>query len=211
MPCPRPMVPFTLISALLCRRLPLMSTRTWSAPSPRKVAGRVWSVPSPMVVRGKLSEGASDWRICAVSVRPVWWISSWVSTSTGTGWSIAERSERREPVTEISSSAIAARSKVKFWVVVPPAVTVTVARPVVNPIALTRMSWLPTGRASRYVPSLRVMVTVRLPTTEIRALASAPPVTRSVTLPVTVPVPCATAAAGAADSPSPASAARTTA
>ena len=64
------MLPFTLISALECRRLPLTSTSTWSGASPRRVAGRVWSVPSATVGRGKLKEGASDWMICAVSVRP---------------------------------------------------------------------------------------------------------------------------------------------
>jgi hypothetical protein len=44
--CPRPIEPFTFTSALVCRRLPFTSTSTWSAPSPRSVAGRTWSVPS---------------------------------------------------------------------------------------------------------------------------------------------------------------------
>ena len=43
---PRPTESSTCSSALLCRRLPLTSTSTWSGPSPRSVAGRTESVPS---------------------------------------------------------------------------------------------------------------------------------------------------------------------
>ena len=148
-PCPRPMVPFTLMSALVCRRLPLISTSTWSAPSPRSVIGRTWSVPSPIVVRGKLTDGASAWRICAVSVRPVEWISSWVSTSTGTGWSPTDRSARRLPTTAISSSDTAARVSAKSWVTSAPPATFTLARPEPYPMALTRSSWVPAGSERR--------------------------------------------------------------
>ena len=112
-PEPRPMLPFTLIRALECRRLPLTSTSTWSGARPRRVAGRVWSVPSVMVGRGKLKDGASDWMICAVSVRPVCLISAAVSTSTGTAASVEVRSAARVPTTANSSSAKGSRVRLK--------------------------------------------------------------------------------------------------
>ena len=68
---PRPIVPFTWTSAVVCRRLPLTSTSTWSGPSPRRLAGRTDAEPSAIVVRGKLKEGASRWIACIVSVAPV--------------------------------------------------------------------------------------------------------------------------------------------
>ena len=115
------MLPFTLMSALAWRRLPLTSTSTWSGPRPRSVAGRVWSVPSEMVARGKLNEGASAWMIWAVSVRPVCLISAAVSTSTGTGASVEVRSAARVPTTAISSRASGSRWSAKSWVRVAPA------------------------------------------------------------------------------------------
>jgi hypothetical protein len=93
---PRPMLPLTWTSALVCRRLPLTSTSTWSEPRPRRVAGRTVSVPSVIVGRGKLNDGVSCSRIWFVSLAPA--VSmSWISrTSTGTAFS-ASAPTAREP------------------------------------------------------------------------------------------------------------------
>jgi hypothetical protein len=134
---PRPTVPLTLTSALPCRRLPLSSTSSWSGARPRSVAGRTWSVPSAMVARGKFTEGASRWMICAVSVSPVCWISSEVTTSTGTGALSTERSGRREPTTTSASMSIPAPASTrKSRVAACPAATATVARPRTAPTRL---------------------------------------------------------------------------
>jgi hypothetical protein len=102
-----------------------MSTSTWSAPRPRRVAGRTWSVPPDTVARGKFTLGASCWRIYAVSVRPVLATLAADSTSTGTGDSITERARARLPTTATASSADAARTSRKFAVEVQPAVITT--------------------------------------------------------------------------------------
>ena len=65
---PRPMEPLRLTSALVWRRLPLISTRVWSGERPRRVAGRMWSVPSVRDGRGKLNEGTAAWIIWLVSL-----------------------------------------------------------------------------------------------------------------------------------------------
>ena len=57
---PFPTDVFTCIRALLWRRFPFTSTRTWSGPRPRSVAGRRASVPSLMVELEKLKEGTSS-------------------------------------------------------------------------------------------------------------------------------------------------------
>ena len=93
---PRPMLPLRCTSALVCRRLPLMRTSTWSGPRPRRVAGRTESVPSVMVGRGKLKDGASFWMTCMVSLRPVASICRAVMMSTGTAFS-ASAPTAREP------------------------------------------------------------------------------------------------------------------
>lgn len=64
---PRPMEPLRLTSALVWRRLPLMSTSVWSGARPRSVAGRMWSVPSVSDGRGKLNEGMLACSIWLVS------------------------------------------------------------------------------------------------------------------------------------------------
>ena len=112
---PRPMLPLRCTSALVCRRLPLMSTSTWSGPRPRRVAGRTESVPSVMVGRGKLKDGASFWMTCMVSLRPVASICRAVMMSTGTAFS-ASAPMAREP-TVISSWK--PRPSAKSWVTVP--------------------------------------------------------------------------------------------
>src|SRR5437899_296974 len=56
---PRPNVPLTNTSALVCRRLPLTRTSTWSGPRPRRLAGLMWSVPSAMVWCDALNDGAT--------------------------------------------------------------------------------------------------------------------------------------------------------
>ena len=105
---PRPIVPFTWTRAVVCRRLPLISTRTWSGPRPRRLAGRTDAEPSAIVVRGKLNEGARRWITCMVSVAPVASICRAVMMSTGTAPS-ASTPIAREP-TVISSEKVRARA-----------------------------------------------------------------------------------------------------
>ncbi len=96
---PRPMVPFTFTSDEEWRRLELTSTRVWSGPMPRRVAGRMVSVPSARPGRGKFSDGnaiASAWLI---SVVPAFFSDSAEMISTGEVVSRAVRLATRVPVT----------------------------------------------------------------------------------------------------------------
>lgn len=104
---PRPMVCCTFTSACWWRRLPLISTSTWSGPRARSVAGRMMSVPSLMKVREKLNDGCSICRICPSSCAPLRWMSSEPSTSTGASVSSSTRPTAREPVTTSSSTGSA--------------------------------------------------------------------------------------------------------
>ena len=114
---PRPTELLTLTSALVCRLFPLMSTRSWSGPRLRSVAGRTESVPSVIVGRGKLKEGVSACRIWLVSVVPVaLWICSSEKTSTGTAFSAAAPATR-EPTVTVSKTL---KPRAKSRVIAPP-------------------------------------------------------------------------------------------
>ena len=92
---PRPKVPLTCTRALEWRRLPLISTSTWSGPRPRRLAGLMWSVPSAMVWWDALKEGANWRRVWLISVWPDWSISRAEMMSTGAGVSTAVRTVAR--------------------------------------------------------------------------------------------------------------------
>jgi len=89
---PRPVVPFTFSSALVCRRRPFTSTSTWSGPMPRSVSGWITSLPSATPLRGAWMPGASDCSARLVCIRPVARSAVPGITSTGCGTSITERS-----------------------------------------------------------------------------------------------------------------------
>jgi hypothetical protein len=99
----------------------------------------MWSVPSAMEVRGKFTEGASRWMICAVSVSPVFSITSAVTTSTGTGDCVTVRLARRVPTATSSSIAMAAGASAKLRVAVCPAAIVTDCVEAAKPTRLTRI------------------------------------------------------------------------
>ena len=65
---PRPTVELTFTNAVECCLFPLTKTKTWSGPSPRKVAGSMWSVPLEIVWRAELKEGAEKFIIWVKSV-----------------------------------------------------------------------------------------------------------------------------------------------
>ena len=89
----------TCTSAERCMRLPLMSTRIWSAGRPRSVGGRTKAEASPRRLRCWLNEGTSVCRI-VWSCGAGWALkSSALNTSTGTALSSTVRSLRRVPVT----------------------------------------------------------------------------------------------------------------
>ncbi len=140
---PRPTVPLTLISAVVCRRLPFTSTSTWSAPRPRNVAGRTASVPSAIADRGKFTLGASAWIICAVSVRPVAFMSTALNTSTGTGDLVTVRSSARVPITATASRLVALRCSTTSRVSVWPAAIVIGCVALANPICRNRNVYVP--------------------------------------------------------------------
>ena len=96
---PRPTEPLMLSNAEVWRRLPLIKTRVWSGPRPRRVAGRITSVPSVIDGCGKLKLGTSWVSARLTSMWPVLARRSAEMTSTGTGESATVRSVRRVPVT----------------------------------------------------------------------------------------------------------------
>ena len=107
---PRPMVPLTLTSAEVWRRLPLTSTSTWSGERPRSCAGRTPLVPSAMPGRGKFSEGRARASAVASSVVPVALKASGVMMSIGEDDSATVRSLTRVPVTMMVSRVLAVLS-----------------------------------------------------------------------------------------------------
>jgi len=80
---PRPSVPLTLTMAVVCWRLPLISTRVSSGERPRSCAGWIASVPSVIEGCGKLNEGSKVRNACASDGAPVASRSLGVSTSIG--------------------------------------------------------------------------------------------------------------------------------
>ena len=107
------MVPLTCTSALVWRRLPLISTSTWSGPRPRSVAGRTESVPSVIVGRGKLNDGASAWMIWMVSLAPAVAICCGVRMSTGTAFSAAAPAAREPTVISSEKPNASAKSRAR--------------------------------------------------------------------------------------------------
>ncbi len=101
---PRPAVPLTLTTAVVCQRLPSTSTSVWSGDRPRSCAGRTAEVPSAMAGRGKFSDGSRRAKAVASSVVPVDCRSLAVSTSMGDSESATLRFTARVPVTMTAPS-----------------------------------------------------------------------------------------------------------
>ena len=107
---PLPILLSVLTSALVWRRLPLTSTRTWSGLMPRSCAARTWSAPPELDWRGKLNDGSSACSALPSSPlsTPALRMSSAVSTSMGEVDSSTVRSLARVPVTMTVSRLVAA-------------------------------------------------------------------------------------------------------
>ncbi|MNP54373.1 hypothetical protein D3C76_1489200 [compost metagenome] len=93
--------------ALLCRRLPLTSTSTWSEARPRNEAP--WAMEpakAPCGDCGKLNDGDSAVSAPDKSWAPVSCNCSALSTSTGAALSRAVTSLRRVPTTTTVSSLL---------------------------------------------------------------------------------------------------------
>ena len=107
--------PVTCTSAERCMRLPLISTRIWSAGRPRRFGGRTKAEASPKRLRFWLNDGTSVFRMLC-SCGDGWALkSSALNTSIGTALSATVRSVRRVPVTMIVVSSFEPSAAAASW------------------------------------------------------------------------------------------------
>src|SRR5471032_2023662 len=101
------LIPLILSVALVCRRLPLTSTSTWDAVSPRRVAERTTPLASQPERSGKLNDGMNLLRASSRLGLPTACSCSPVTTSIGVGLVVTVRCwAPRLPVTTTVSSAL---------------------------------------------------------------------------------------------------------
>src|SRR5450830_541098 len=96
---PRPTVPLTFTTAVVCQRFPLTNTSVWSGDRPRNCAGRLAEVASATAGLGKFKEGNNRFNALPISVAPVVCRSLLVKISIGASESVTVRLRLRVPVT----------------------------------------------------------------------------------------------------------------
>ena len=102
---PRPVFASVVVTDVVCRRLPLISTSVWSGLMPRSCAGRTRSAVPELDWRWKLNDGTSACSATPNSPPSAPALCTWSAliTSTGTGVLVVERSRPRVPVTSMVS------------------------------------------------------------------------------------------------------------